>query len=252
MKRHSAPCSTRPRPRTSPSSARPWGLALAPMHNGEVIPPDVFQRMASEDRARITADIEALQTELEATVRRIPEWEREHRDAVRQLNRDTSAGGGQPPAADVRDRPSPILPRWRLSPGGRARHPRACRRFPRLEPRRGADGPAAPDGRVDDDAAFRRYQVNVVVDNSGREGRADRLRGQSDAPEPGRTHRAHGAVWGAVHRLQPHRAGRAAPGEWRLSGPRRAAASEREFRLGFAEARAARRRDHEPSRSSSF
>ncbi|MGH9810323.1 MAG: Lon-like protease helical domain-containing protein, partial [Terriglobia bacterium] len=80
----------------------PMGLALAPISNGEVIPPDAFQRMAAEERARITADIQALQSELEATVRRIPEWEREHRDAVRQLNRDTTAVVVNHLLADVR------------------------------------------------------------------------------------------------------------------------------------------------------
>jgi len=147
----------------------PMGLGLAPMHNGEVIPPDVFQRMASEDRARITADIQALQTELEATVRHIPEWEREHRDAVRQLNRDTSAVVVNHLLADVRSSFADIAEVANYLQEVERDILEHADDF--LASSHGEGQTAAmPDGRGDDDAAFRRYQVNVVVDNSGRKG----------------------------------------------------------------------------------
>jgi hypothetical protein len=52
----------------------PVGLALAPIHNGKVIAPDAFQDLPEGDRARIAADMELLQGELEAIIRHIPEW----------------------------------------------------------------------------------------------------------------------------------------------------------------------------------
>ena len=144
----------------------PMGLGLGPMRNGEVIPPEVFQRMASEDRARITADIQALQSELEATVRRIPEWEREHRDAVRQLNRDTSAVVVTHLLNDVRTAFGDVTEIAAYLQA--VEHDILEHADDFLASTREGQGPA--DGRIDEEATFRRYQVNVVIDNSGRTG----------------------------------------------------------------------------------
>ena len=144
----------------------PMGLALAPVRNGDVIPPDVFQRMAAEDRTRITADMETLQKELEATVRHIPEWEREHRDAVRQLNRDTTAVVVNHLLLEVRSAFTDIAEIVTYLGDVESDILEHAEEF--LASNRG-DGMAmgSPEGRTDDRYAFRRYQVNVVVDNSG-------------------------------------------------------------------------------------
>ncbi len=70
----------------------PLGLTLAPIRNGEVIRPTDFDTLPESKREEIKTNIETLQAELEAVVRRIPEWEREHRDAVRHLNSETTTG----------------------------------------------------------------------------------------------------------------------------------------------------------------
>jgi lon-related putative ATP-dependent protease len=146
----------------------PLGLGLAPMRGGEVIPPEVFQRMASEDRNRIAADIQALQAELEATVRRIPEWEREHRDAVRQLNRDTSAGVVTHYMSDVRTAFAdiPAVPAY-LDEVERD----ILEHADDFLGARGEGQPVLPpELRIEDEAAFRRYQVNVIIDHAGKKG----------------------------------------------------------------------------------
>ncbi len=149
----------------------PMGLALAPTRNGEVIGPDVFQKLPEAEREQIKADIEALQEELEAIVRRVPDWEREHRDAVRRLNRDTTAIAVGHLLEEVR-KPFADLPDVRdylvevehdilenaddfLAAG-----------------RPAAEGlPAAlAHAEGGEPASFRRYQVNVIVDNAGRKG----------------------------------------------------------------------------------
>ena len=65
----------------------PTGLALAPTRDGKVVPPEVFNDLPQAERERIQREIEAIQGELEATMRQVPLWEREHRDAVQALNR---------------------------------------------------------------------------------------------------------------------------------------------------------------------
>lgn len=149
----------------------PMGLALAPTRNGEVISPDTFRRMAEADRKRITGEMEVFQKELEAIVRQIPDWEREHRDAVRQLNRSVTAQTVSRPLAELRgnyvDLPEVIayfdaverdilenadefMARNRAEAGGESVPPIAqmMRELP----------------------TFRRYQINVMVDNSGTQG----------------------------------------------------------------------------------
>ena len=147
----------------------PMGLALAPVRNGEVIPPDAFQRMPAAEREQITADIEALQAELEATVRHIPEWEREHRDAVRQLNRDTTAVIVNHLLTDVRSAFTDIadcVAYLQEVERDILEHADEFLASSRAE----GSGEAPPEVRGEDAASFRRYQVNVVVDHSGRKG----------------------------------------------------------------------------------
>jgi lon-related putative ATP-dependent protease len=147
----------------------PMGLALAPVRNGEVIPPDVFNRLAAEDRQRITAEIQALQGDLEAVVRRIPEWEREHRDAVRRLNRDTIAVVVNHLLQEIRSAFADL--------GEVAGYLDAVERdilehaddF--IADGRGEGGEGGPPTPAADEASsFRRYQINVLVDNSQRKG----------------------------------------------------------------------------------
>lgn len=147
----------------------PMGLALAPIRNGEVIPPDVFNRLPAEERQRITADIQALQGELEAVIHHIPDWEREHRDAVRQLNRDTTAVVVNRLLQESRTAFADLSEvRAHLDEVERDILEHADE-F--IADGRAEGAGAAPSGPPAEEAAlFRRYQVNVLVDNGGRSG----------------------------------------------------------------------------------
>jgi lon-related putative ATP-dependent protease len=69
----------------------PVGMALAPVRNGEVLNPDQFKQLPQAEQERIRGDLEELQRQLEATLRQIPQWEREARAELRQLNREVTA-----------------------------------------------------------------------------------------------------------------------------------------------------------------
>lgn len=149
----------------------PMGLALAPIRNGEVIPPDVFKGLSAEERQRLTADIEALQGELEAVVRRIPDWEREHREAMRQLNRDTTAVVVSHLLAEVRTAFADLAEVVaHLQEVERDILEHADDFITETHPAEGGVGASAPAGPDGDTPSFRRYQVNVLVDNAGRQG----------------------------------------------------------------------------------
>lgn len=66
----------------------PVGLALAPMRGDEVLTPDAFKQLPDDDQARFKADMELLQTDLETAVKQVPQWERETRAQVRELEQE--------------------------------------------------------------------------------------------------------------------------------------------------------------------
>lgn len=145
----------------------PMGLALAPLKDGEVLRPEEFNKLPEAEQERIKKVIEALQAELESVVRRMPDIERRHREAVRSLNHDMTrfAVGHlieelrrnyqdlpeviaylREVEDDIIENAEDFLPQARSLP------------LPGME---GADGP---------DHSFRRYQVNVLVENTPGEG----------------------------------------------------------------------------------
>jgi lon-related putative ATP-dependent protease len=68
----------------------PFGFALAPAENGQVVPPDQFHAWPEAKRKAVQEVIEILEKELEHIVRQIPQWERERRDEIRKLGRETA------------------------------------------------------------------------------------------------------------------------------------------------------------------
>jgi lon-related putative ATP-dependent protease len=65
----------------------PFGFALAPAENGQIVPPEQFHAWPEEKRSAMQKVIEALEKDLEHIMRQVPQWEREHRDEIRKLNR---------------------------------------------------------------------------------------------------------------------------------------------------------------------
>jgi predicted ATP-dependent protease len=68
----------------------PLGFAMAPARNGQVIPPDEFGSWPETKRREVQAVVETLEKDLEHVVRQIPLWEKQRRDEVRRLNRETA------------------------------------------------------------------------------------------------------------------------------------------------------------------
>ncbi len=64
----------------------PMGFALAPMQDGQVIKPDVFNELPEDQRREIEEKIGVLQKELATILERMPQLEKRHRDSIRALN----------------------------------------------------------------------------------------------------------------------------------------------------------------------
>jgi lon-related putative ATP-dependent protease len=68
----------------------PMGFALAPLQDGKIVPPDEFNAWPESKRHEVQEIIQGLEKELEQVVRQMPRLEKERRDEIRKLNRDTA------------------------------------------------------------------------------------------------------------------------------------------------------------------
>src|ERR1700683_3445429 len=151
----------------------PMGLGLAPERDGKVMQREDFEALPEDERTRIQGDLETAQGELEAVMRQVPQWEREHRDALRALNRETTGfavanliGELRTTYADLPD----VLDY--LDAVERDIKENVDDFLPQAQPAAEPGGPAATPAAqaAIEDMRFRRYQVNVIVDNSGQQG----------------------------------------------------------------------------------
>lgn len=68
----------------------PLGFSLAPVQNGQVVPPDEFHKWPEARQRQVQDDIRTLEQDLERIVRQLPQLEKQRRDAIKALNRETA------------------------------------------------------------------------------------------------------------------------------------------------------------------
>ncbi|MDX1485489.1 MAG: ATP-binding protein [Alphaproteobacteria bacterium] len=68
----------------------PAGVVLAPVRNGQVIPPEAFEQFPDDAKERIQTTIEGLQEKLREALAEMPKLERQIREEVRSLNQGTT------------------------------------------------------------------------------------------------------------------------------------------------------------------
>ena len=153
----------------------PMGLAFAPVRDGKVLAPELFNELPADEQQRIQHDVETLQGELETIMAQVPRWERTHRDALQSLDRETAGFAIAHLLAELRT--------------GNADLPDVVQYLDAVEHdvKENVDdflplatAPATPGGgsppvqgavaREMEDSRFRRYQVNLLVDNGGQHG----------------------------------------------------------------------------------
>jgi lon-related putative ATP-dependent protease len=148
----------------------PMGLALAPRRDGKVLTPEMFEALPEADRTRLQGDLEDVQGELEAVMQKVPQWEREHREAVRQLNRETTGAAIALMMNELRAgyHDLPDVAQY-LDAVERDIKEHADDFLPQPQSPQGSPIPSPVDEAASE-ARFRRYQVNVIVDNNGLDG----------------------------------------------------------------------------------
>jgi lon-related putative ATP-dependent protease len=153
----------------------PMGLAFAPMRGGQVISPEEFQRLPPQEQESLQAQIGALQEQLQKSLSQLPQWERERRDKIKELNREVTiyavghlieelrqAYNQMPVISDYLNRVQQDV----IEHVDEFRGPPEAPPGAPVEP--GAVRALATTAAAD--AFFRRYRVNVLVDHSATAG----------------------------------------------------------------------------------
>jgi lon-related putative ATP-dependent protease len=68
----------------------PLGFTLVPAQDGKVVPPDEFSTWAKEKQRQVQESIRSLEGDLERILRQIPQWEKQRRDEIQKLTRETA------------------------------------------------------------------------------------------------------------------------------------------------------------------
>ncbi|HVO17458.1 MAG TPA: ATP-binding protein [Alphaproteobacteria bacterium] len=149
----------------------PAGLVFAPMREGEVLSPEEFNRLPKEEQERIKADVEALQKELQESLQRMPVWEKELRQKIRELNREFTKYAVGHLIGGLRDanRDLPLVTAY-LDAVERDIVDNALDFLRSPTPQDGEPTPNPLVADTDQPPSFRRYKVNVIVDQSRAKG----------------------------------------------------------------------------------
>ncbi len=144
----------------------PIGFAFGPVRDGKVVSPEAFREFPKEEQERVQAAIEELQEKLKAALQEAPVWMKQARDAMRKLNNETAMFAVDHLVEALREQYA-ALPEV-------IGYLDEVRRdvIENVEAFIGVGEQATHQGQADLDGSpplFRRYQVNLIVDNRQRE-----------------------------------------------------------------------------------
>lgn len=141
----------------------PLGFAVAPVRDGKPLPREVFDRLAEEERERIKAEIDEVENLLQEKLRQIPVHAKTLREKIRQLNDETAEYAIGFLTGQVRRRYEdyPEI----LNHLDRLRKDLVANVEPVIAST--AERRAESEPADDRHPLFRRYLVNLIIDNAG-------------------------------------------------------------------------------------
>lgn len=151
--------------------AGPMGFILVPIRGDEPLPEEEFDKLPDEEKARLREKMRVLQEELAELLRHVPAWERERGRRVRELDRDVVKNAVGQLVDEIRskyDEMPAVTAHVDRVERDLLEHARAL-----LEDNEG-ELPDEPGEMVNPGhqhrRGLRRYEVNLLVDNSTRTG----------------------------------------------------------------------------------
>jgi lon-related putative ATP-dependent protease len=147
----------------------PVGMGLAPLRDGKVLDPERFHALPAAEQKATRDAMETLERVLEETLRQVPAWERETREQLRTLDRETTERAVAHLIDEVRhefaDLPVVLAYLDAVQADVIESAPEFVAAASPETPVPAALRVALPEG-----PSFRRYQVNVIVDRQGTTG----------------------------------------------------------------------------------
>ncbi len=147
----------------------PVGLAFAPIRDGEVVTPDEFQKLSEERREQVKEDVGELQDELQEAMRQARQWERKARDRMKELDREVAMLAVGHRIEELQQKYADLESVVAYLQAIKDDVVESVDEFRSSGEAEGQSVFGVPMERLRE-AAFRRYQVNVVVDHSQSEG----------------------------------------------------------------------------------
>ncbi|MDH5187998.1 MAG: AAA family ATPase [Rhodospirillaceae bacterium] len=147
----------------------PLGLAVAPESNGEVIDNAKFKTLPNKEKTKRKAALEHIENKLEAILHGIPKLEKELREKIRELNREVTALAVDHLIEDLKLKWNDEKDIARYLPTVREDVLENANDFLAQPEQMQMGGPIIlSPGRhtTTGQSLFRRYHVNVVIDNS--------------------------------------------------------------------------------------
>lgn len=141
----------------------PMGFAFAPLADGRIVTPEIFQALPESIRQRIEQTVEALQKRLKEALSSAPRWMKETRERIKQLNDDTAAFAVNFLFDAVKPSFSDLPEVLAFLDRARADVIEHVEAFLQLPEQAGPALVAIEDGHP----LFRRYRVNLIVDRAG-------------------------------------------------------------------------------------
>jgi lon-related putative ATP-dependent protease len=141
----------------------PTGFTMAPMHEGKVVKPEVFNALPESMRKDVESKIEGLQKELEGILERMPKADKKRRAQLSELNEEVSRQAVQEALNDLIAAFSDVPQALDFLRAAGFDLIRNVGLFLRTGEEENAIVRQSVD--VARDARFRRYMVNVIVAN---------------------------------------------------------------------------------------
>ena len=147
----------------------PMGFGLAPTKDGDVLDREAYESLPEAEREQRKEDLAALEKELEDIVNTIPQWEKDHRHKMRELTRDVTKKAVGHLIEELEEQWAELENVATYLEAVREDVIQNAGAFLAKDDGQGSsEGPFGQGSASGKSALMRRYQVNVLVDNSER------------------------------------------------------------------------------------
>ncbi|MBN1945249.1 MAG: AAA family ATPase [Bradymonadales bacterium] len=145
----------------------PAGLAFAPLKDGEVVAPEEFRKMTEQQRAQVEQDVGDLQLELQRVARTVPKWKRDTQQRIKELDREITKAAVANPIEELKKKFKELQVVQEYLEAVEQDIIDNADDFQKEEEALSPGIPGLPSLRLPSTVHFRRYRVNLLVNQQG-------------------------------------------------------------------------------------